>query len=205
MPAYKLIYFNFRGRAEAIRMLFALAGQDYEDYRFKEGEFAKTKGNTETFPMGQVPVLLIDGKPMPQSRAICQYLAREFGLYGKDNAEATKIDIISDTVGDLFNQLIPIFFEKDETKKAALKTKYKEEDSKRQLAFLNKFIKEAGGRFFVGSKETAADVTVYTMMDMVGSLVGATFIPETYPELGKFHKEFTDNSKLSDYIKNRPA
>ena len=48
MPKYKLMYFNARGRAEQIRMLFALAGQKFEDYRFKEGEWAESKKNAET-------------------------------------------------------------------------------------------------------------------------------------------------------------
>ena len=33
---------------------------------------------------------------------------------------------------------------------AELVTKFKDEDSKRYMSFLNKLIKEAGGRFFVG-------------------------------------------------------
>lgn len=39
MPAkYKLIYFNTRGRAEPSRWIFAQAGQEYEDFRFKNRE-----------------------------------------------------------------------------------------------------------------------------------------------------------------------
>ena len=37
MPTYKLTYFNVRGRAETARMLFKLAGQEFEDNRV-EGE-----------------------------------------------------------------------------------------------------------------------------------------------------------------------
>ena len=43
MPSYKLMYFNGRGRAEASRYLFALAGVEYEDYRFAEGEWPRVK------------------------------------------------------------------------------------------------------------------------------------------------------------------
>lgn len=47
MPKYTLYYFNGRGRAESIRLVFAAGGQEYEDKRvtdwpsFKKGEFKK--------------------------------------------------------------------------------------------------------------------------------------------------------------------
>ena len=39
------------------------------------------------------------------------------GLYGKTNLEAAFIDQILDTVLDLMKAAMPVFFEKDETKK----------------------------------------------------------------------------------------
>lgn len=44
MPSYKLIYFNIKGRAEIPRLIFAAAGQEYEDERidFKEWPQRKT-------------------------------------------------------------------------------------------------------------------------------------------------------------------
>lgn len=39
MPNYTLYYFNGRGRAEVIRMLFAAAGVQYTDKRFEFNEW----------------------------------------------------------------------------------------------------------------------------------------------------------------------
>lgn len=43
MPTYRLIYFPGKGRAEVARMLLALLGTPYEDYRLKEGEWQTLK------------------------------------------------------------------------------------------------------------------------------------------------------------------
>ena len=36
MPKYTLTYFNYRGRAELIRLILAVADVDYEDERITE-------------------------------------------------------------------------------------------------------------------------------------------------------------------------
>lgn len=43
MPSYKLKYFNARGRAEVIRMVFAVAGVPYEDNRMEGKAWSKDK------------------------------------------------------------------------------------------------------------------------------------------------------------------
>lgn len=43
MSQYKLIYFNGRGRGELIRLIFAAAGVDFEDYRINMEEWNQLK------------------------------------------------------------------------------------------------------------------------------------------------------------------
>lgn len=52
-------------------------------------------------PMGQMPVLEIDGKKYGQSMAILRYLAKKCNLYGKDDIEALEIDGAADSISDL--------------------------------------------------------------------------------------------------------
>ena len=93
-PTYKLIYFNLRGRAELHRYIFAVAGQEYEDFRFERSEWPEHKPK---MPFGQAPVLEVtdDGKTVQiaQSGAIARFLARKYNLYGKNETEMTEIDM----------------------------------------------------------------------------------------------------------------
>jgi glutathione S-transferase len=56
MAQYKLNYFNGRGRAELSRLVFAAAGQKYEDHRFEREQWPELKAKT---PFGQAPWLEI--------------------------------------------------------------------------------------------------------------------------------------------------
>lgn len=43
MPSYKLTYFTGRGRGEIIRMVFAVAGVEYEDNRVDHAKWTQVK------------------------------------------------------------------------------------------------------------------------------------------------------------------
>lgn len=48
-----------------------------------------------------LPVLEIDGKAVAQSNAVARYLARQYGLAGRNEWEALQCDVLVDTLGDL--------------------------------------------------------------------------------------------------------
>ena len=43
MGKYKVVYFDFTGRAETTRMLLHMAGQEFEDVRYSREEWPKYK------------------------------------------------------------------------------------------------------------------------------------------------------------------
>ena len=51
-------------------------------------------------PMGQMPVLEVDGKKAHQHVSICRYLAKQFGLYGANEWENLLVDSVVDTQND---------------------------------------------------------------------------------------------------------
>eukprot|EP00058_Branchiostoma_floridae_P025463 XP_002610953.1 hypothetical protein BRAFLDRAFT_131158 [Branchiostoma floridae] len=74
MPSYKLYYFHGRGRAEPARLMLAAAGLPYEDVRI---EFERWPEYKPKMPMGQAPVLDVDGTMICQSVAIARFIAKE--------------------------------------------------------------------------------------------------------------------------------
>ena len=80
VTAHKLIYFDFAGKAEAIRLALTHAGVAFEDYRFADrAEFAALKASGR-LQFGQVPALEVvkDGQTtvLTQSAAILRYVAK---------------------------------------------------------------------------------------------------------------------------------
>ena len=95
----KLTYFDLPGRAESIRLAFAVGNTAFIDNRIPFSEWKELKS---TMPMEALPVLTLqDGTQIPQARAIARLVARSLDLYPKDFLEACICDIIMDSCDDL--------------------------------------------------------------------------------------------------------
>ncbi|ELU08529.1 hypothetical protein CAPTEDRAFT_177145 [Capitella teleta] len=202
MPTYKLMYFNARGLAEAARWLFALAGQPYEDYRFKEGEWDTFKAKT---PCGQAPVLVVDGKEIAQSKAIFRYLAKQFGFVGETDLDQARGDMIVDYLDDLRTPLLAVHHEQDETKKKELMDKFKE-NVPNFLNNLEKLLKEnnGGDGFFVGDKLTWTDVAFACNSAILKFFLGAEFL-DAYPKLKALIERVESQPAIAEWIQRRPV
>ena len=91
-----------QARAEPIRLAFTIAGVPFEDVRVKhsgpDAEWPKLKA---TLPLGQVPVLEVDGKQLAQSYACLGYAGRLANLHGADSWSAAKVDEILYTLQEI--------------------------------------------------------------------------------------------------------
>ncbi|KAI1712186.1 putative glutathione S-transferase gst-36 [Ditylenchus destructor] len=93
----KLYYFAGRGRAEHIRQLLKLANVKFEDVIIEQETWPTFK---DDMPLGQVPVLEVDGVKIGQSLAISRFIAHEYGLAGENALENARLDMIADLVQD---------------------------------------------------------------------------------------------------------
>lgn len=108
---YKLIYFDLKGRAHVSRLLFLLGNQEFEDYHIQFQEWPEWKNK---LPFQQAPVLEItrdngEKLELAQSPAIERYLANRFNLYGKNEWEKARIDMMVEQAIDIYNSMVNIY------------------------------------------------------------------------------------------------
>ena len=56
-------------------------------------------------PLGKIPVLEYDGAVLSESLTIARFLAKEFGLAGKDNLAQAQADMTMDAANDFLGGL----------------------------------------------------------------------------------------------------
>ncbi|KAL0132501.1 hypothetical protein PUN28_000326 [Cardiocondyla obscurior] len=198
MSTYKLTYFNVTGLGESIRYLLSYLGINFEDVRLNFDNWPDHKSST---PMGQVPVLEIDGKKYHQSRAIGRFLAKKANLYGSDDVEAMEIDASIDSMDDARQALSLYYWQQD----PAFKEKLKEIAFEKWPYYLNKFeeqVKKNGG-YFVGGKLSWADILWAAYSDYLSFVLNGD-PNKDHPELKKLVDKVRALPKIKAYIEKRP-
>ncbi|GMS78784.1 hypothetical protein PENTCL1PPCAC_959 [Pristionchus entomophagus] len=218
MSSYKLTYFDARGRAEVARQLFHLSGTPFEDVRIQKEDWPALKAKT---PFGQIPLLEVDGKPLPQSFAIFRYLAREFGeqvcffinydlsslgMAGHDPFEKAWVDALADQHKDYMAEIRPAFMaylsfaEGDKyqlLKDVAIPARDK------YYTLLEKIAKENGSNgHFIGHSLTWVDLLI---ADHVSVLL--KYIPcflDGFPTVLETVNKIESTPKLKEWIETRP-
>jgi len=165
MPSYKLTYFNGRGRGEVARLLFAVAGVEYEDHRVEMQDWPALK--PKTLPFHCLPTLTIDGAiTLGQSYAINRYLANEFGLAGKSAVDKAQVDMLADAMSELIPDLAKIMFT-PEDKKAEVKKEVLEEKIPGVLGNIERAVAANKGDYLVGGALSWADLMLLSFADSV--------------------------------------
>ena len=166
MTTLKLTYFDFHGgRAEPVRLALHLGGIAFEDHRFPGAEFPVVRQNT---PLGQVPVLEVDGVAVTQSDAMLRYAGKRAGLYPTDAYQALLCDEVVAAAEDVSIKVGNTFgLTGDALKVARLAlvdgplTKY--------LGWLSQQLQAHGGAYFADGRLTIADLKVFVLLRSLNS------------------------------------
>ncbi|DAZ93232.1 TPA: hypothetical protein N0F65_005086 [Lagenidium giganteum] len=177
-PSIKLSYFGIPGRGELPRLAFSYGNVPFEDTRLTGEQFGALK---PSLPLGQMPVIDVDGKMYAQSLAIARYAAKLSGAYPSEAVKALKVDMVIETLVDVTNAEIDIFhLERNADAKAAKTKKLLEETLPKILAALEKVVE---GKFFTGDAITLADISVYDRFENGIKPNFAQFDFSPYPKL----------------------
>jgi len=207
MNQLELVYFDFRGRGEPIRLLLAELGLDYKDTSFSFDQWPNVKPST---PFGQVPYLIEtknDGTKLfiPQSIAVLRHLSRIGDRYGHSEEERTRCDYLADEISDWRTKQMALGNAIYGLKDDVLIDKFEKETLP---LFLNIFEKELQGSkngYLVGDDLTYPDIMLFD----VASYSQLVF-PEclkSYPLISKLIELVRSRPRLSSYIttKQRPV
>ncbi|VDN05715.1 unnamed protein product [Thelazia callipaeda] len=197
---YKLTYFNVRGRAEVIRLLFALANVSYDDNRITRQEWTSLKPK---MPYGQVPVLEENGKLLAQSHAIERYLARNFGFMGSNAWEAAKIEELMIGTEGLWEKLLKWAHGSNETEKEELLTELEKDEISSFLTRYEGFLTSSSSSYLVGKKISLADLTLFNVIKTFVEYLPADYLKQ-YPKLNKFMTKIGSNPQIKKWIEMRP-
>ncbi|KAH7704932.1 GST-5 protein [Aphelenchoides avenae] len=182
MLHYKIVYFDAAARAETVRLILTHVGMDFEDVRIPKAEWPgehKAKA-----PFGQLSYLEVDGKQLAQSNAINRYLARKYGLAGKDEWEQAWVDAMADWLLD--DTL------RDDVFYPALE---------RFLPRVKTFLKESGSGFLVKSGYTWADFLCAEALTTFEKLVPGSVSKNT--DVWAYKERVHSIPQIKDYVANR--
>ncbi|XP_057293794.1 glutathione S-transferase 1-like [Hydractinia symbiolongicarpus] len=208
-PKYTLHYFDLPARGEPIRMLFAVAGVEYEDKRYGFTDVPSIKENDKLFPMGQLPSLEVDDEVICQSHSITRYLANAYDLYGSTNQEKAIIDQVLDTLKHSQEQSLGAYFWKntEEEKNKQLENLF-DNYLPRAFKLLETFLKKNndGKSFLVGNNLTLGDVMIVNSIETLQlpyNLKKYENFIDKYPVLKSYNERVRNAGKLKEYLEKR--
>lgn len=211
--SYTLVYFNAKGRAEIIRLLFAAAKVPYTDNRypidfanFTKAEFDadKAKGIYD-FNLGSIPVLIVDGPngklELGQSKTIERYLAKKFNLFGSSEDETALIDMITEHTRDIKLKYADSKVGKKGEDLAAAKSAFVHESLPVWFGRLEKAL--SGNGFAVGTKLSYADIVIFDLVyDFFDDKEGAFAATQNTPKVR--NSASVAQAAVQDWLNTRP-
>jgi glutathione S-transferase len=194
---YKLTYFDFGGRAESIRLAFAIGDITFEDHRISLSEFKSIK---HTFPFNRVPVLTVNGAMYAEAYAILRFVGKQANLYPEDPFDCLKIDGILSVLYDIEGQVSPTMHEKDQNKKQEMQERLISEYLPSMLQGLEQIV--GSENYSVGDRMTIADLEIYGFCNWFSSgdldWIPRTFL-DSFPKLKGITKSVNDHPKVQGW------
>lgn len=214
MTDLKLTYFNGRGLAETSRLLLAVSGEKYEDFRYpltikdwkthsfvkEEFDLDKKNGVLEK-SRGKLPFLTVGEEVICQSKAIERYLGRRLKMMGNSEVESAKIDAICECVRDFKDEYQKVRRLEGEAREKGMEVWFTTTLPER-LQSLEPLV---GLNYSVGESVSLADVTLYSFLtQFFDNTEGARKALENCPHLKSVVDNVGNLESIDNWLKTRP-
>uniref|UniRef100_A0AC34FY38 Glutathione S-transferase n=1 Tax=Panagrolaimus sp. ES5 TaxID=591445 RepID=A0AC34FY38_9BILA len=202
MPEIKLVYFDLRGLGEPARLILTYAKVDFKEDRISMDQWPELKSKTKT---GKLPYLEYEGHVIVESNAINRFLARKYGLAGKDDFEEALVDGIADVQKDFMAAVIPWYVKMmgyAPGNPDPLKQECLFESADQFFPMFTNFLKEGKPGFMAPSGLTWVDFSITEWLTTLQNLEPS--ILNKHPDLKEYIQRVQNVPQLKEYYAKRP-
>jgi len=201
MAQYKLTYFNLTALGEPIRWLLKYSKIEFEDERINMEDWPSNY--KARFPLGQMPLLVEDGKELTQSASIMRYLGKKYGLVAGDEYLDFLVDQVTEIVTDARLQWRTFLMEKDAAKKEEIKQNLLDNICPKYFKQLTAIVEGQGGPFIAGSKLTYGDFVLANWLNIWTNTLSDKLLDD-YPALSKQLDAVLAIPEIKQWVADRP-
>lgn len=159
-----LIYWKVASRGQ-LPLLLLSAGNI--DYVYDDASANSWPEKKEEMPFGQLPVLKVGDTKIAQSGAIARYCAKIANLLPSDDLELAVVDSVMEQCNDVLGIMVKAKYTEDETKRKEAWKKFQDETLSQKMDRINTLLEKSEKDFFGGSSPNAADVAVFSILNLV--------------------------------------
>jgi len=189
-------YFDMRGRAEAIRLLFTDQGIPFMDRRIRSAE--SWQALQQTLPLRVLPHYSDPRLSITQSHAIMSYLGASTGMVPADPVASAVYDEAYHAIAEVQEQLWQFAWQPEyETQPESFLNGV----LSHYLIGLERLYLRNAGDFWVGEGVSQVDYLAYTLLDELRAFFPATLAQ--FENLQQFHALITTRPRISVYIGSR--
>ncbi|TMW63436.1 hypothetical protein Poli38472_002377 [Pythium oligandrum] len=194
-PAIKLTYFRLTVRAELSRLALVYGGINFEDERIPGAVMKELKPK---LPLGQLPLLELDGKAYIQSMAIARYAGRLGGIYPSDPVAALKVDMMLETLHEAMDKYVDVRFH---TKDAELQAEKAKVAADQFFPKIFNFVeKTVEGKFFFGDEISLADLYLFDVVTNCMHVGFTDFSFDSYPKVQAIVEAVKATPRVAAYL-----
>nr|WEM32060.1 glutathione S-transferase pi [Mylopharyngodon piceus] len=188
MAPYTLTYFAVKGRCGALKIMLADKEQQLKENLVTFDEWMKGEIKASCV-FGQLPKFQDGDLVLYQSNAMLRHLGRKHGAYGKNDCEASLIDMMNDGVEDLRLKYIKMIYQEYETGKEAFI-----KDLPNQLKPFEAVLAKNKSGFLVGDQISFADYNLFDLLLNFKVLCSTSL--DSFPELKSYVDKIAARPKV---------